>query len=474
MGKPNWGQWAYAGWVLYLMAAIVAPAQTFTTLHNFSGTDGRNPYAGLFQATGGSLFGTTNQGAANNSGTVFKITTGGTLTTLYNFCSLSSCADGGFPRAGVIQALNGKFYGTTAGGGPFDSPGTIFQITSSGTLTTLYTFCALSGCADGETPLGGLIQALNAKLYGTTAAGGAHLNGTVFEIATTGGALTTLYSFCSLTGCADGTGPEASLYQGTDNHLYGTNYDGGTFSYYGTVFKISTTGAFTSLHSFDGTDGDEPIGGLVQASDGNYYGTTQTDGANGYGTVFRITSTGTLTTIYNFCSLSACADGGFPEASLIQGTDGKLYGTTFDGGAHGDGTIFNITTSGTLTTLHSFDGTDGNQPLGAVIQDTNGTLYGTTYSGGTSNDGTVFSLSMGLKPFVKTMPAAGKVGITVQILGNNLTGATSVTFNGTPTTPTVVSSTEITATVPAGATTGTVKVVTPHGTLSSNVPFRVT
>jgi uncharacterized repeat protein (TIGR03803 family) len=474
MGKVNWGRWACAVSILCLTTAIVSPAQTFTTLHNFSGTDGRNPYAGLFQSTGGSLFGTANQGGANNSGTVFKITTGGTLTTLYSFCSLSSCADGTFPRAGVIQALNGKFYGTTMGGGPFDSPGTIFQITSGGTLTTLYTFCALSACTDGETPLGGLVQALNGTLYGTTAGGGDHPNGTVFDIKTSGGALTTLYSFCSLSGCADGTSPEASLIQGTDNELYGTNYDGGTFSYYGTVFKITTGGTFTSLHSFDGTDGDEPVGGLVQATDGNYYGTTQTDGANGYGTVFRITSTGTLTTIYNFCSLSACADGGFPEASLIQGTDSNLYGTTFEGGAHGDGTVFSITTSGTLTTLHSFDGTDGNQPFGALIQETNGKFYGTTYSGGTSNDGTVFSLSVGLKAFVKTMPAAGKVGTTVQILGNNLTGSTSVTFNGTAATFTVVSSTEITAVVPAGATKGTVKVVTPHGTLSSNVPFRVT
>jgi len=416
---------------LIVLAAIPSPAQTFTSLHSFSGTDGSYPYAGLIQSTSGTLFGTTSTGGTSTSsgGTVFKITATGTLTTLYNFCTLASCADGTVPRSPLVQATNGSFYGTTFGGGPFSSPGTIFKITNSGTLTTLYTFCAVSGCTDGEAPLGGLLQALNGTLYGTTNAGGAHGGGVIFDIKTSGGAPTTLYNFCSLTSCADGSGPEATLIQGTDNNLYGTNYDGGSFSYYGTVFKINpSSGTFTSLHSFDGTDGDEPIGGLTQAIDGNYYGTTQADGTNGYGTVFKITSTGTLTTLYNFCMLSACADGSFPEDGLIQGTDGNLYGTTFTGGTFGKGTIFSITTAGVLTTLHSFDGTDGNQPWAGLVQHTNGTFYGTTYSGGTSNLGTIFSLSMGLSPFIKVQPPAAKVGATVTILGTSLTGATSVTF----------------------------------------------
>lgn len=458
--------------IILTLAPIVLRAQTFTLLHSFSGTDGKNPYAGLIQSTGGFLFGTTNQGGTNGDGTVFKIGTAGTLTTLYSFCSLSSCADGTFPRGGLVQALNGSFYGTTAGGGPFSSPGTVFKVTNTGTLTTLHTFCALSGCADGETPLGGLVQAFNAGLYGTTNAGGAHSGGTVFDITPTG-TLTTLYSFCSLSGCADGSAPESGLIQATDKNLYGTTFGGGTFSYYGTVLKITPTGTFTSLHSFDGTDGDEPVGGLVQGLDGNFYGTTQTDGTFGYGTVFKITSGGTLTVLYNFCSLTFCADGGFPQGSLVQGTDGNFYGTTFNGGASGDGTVFSITPTGTLTTLHSFVGTDGNQPWGGLVQDTNGTFYGTTYSGGASNDGTIFSLSVGLGPFVKTQPAGGKVGVNVNILGTKLTGATSVTFNGTAATIKKVTSSLITTTVPAGATTGTIQVVTPGGTLSSNVPFLV-
>jgi uncharacterized repeat protein (TIGR03803 family) len=461
---------------LTLLTAISAHAQTFTLLHSFTGADGSNPYAGLTQATNGNLYGTTSSGGAHSGGTVFRMTPAGALKSLYSFCTLASCTDGFDPRSPVVQASNGIFYGTTSGGGPSDSPGTIYKMSAGGTLTTLYTFCALSGCTDGEVPLGGLIQALNGALYGTTSAGGAHGGGTVFDIKASGGAVTTLYNFCSVVvfgQCTDGDGPQATLFQGSDNNLYGTTYGGGTFDYYGTLFKLSTTGVFTSLHSFDGTDGDEPIGGLFQATDGNFYGTTQTDGANGYGTVFKITSGGTLTTLYNFCSLSGCTDGSFPEDGLIQGTDGNLYGTTFTGGKNGVGTIFSITTSGVLTTQHSFDGTDGNQPWAGLVQDTNGTFYGTTYSGGASNLGTVFSLSTGLKPFVKLQVPAGKVGQVVIILGSNLSGATSVTFNGVAATFTVVSNTEITATIPSGATTGPVKVVTPTGTLTSYPNFRV-
>src|SRR5579862_5525185 len=253
---------------LILAAAIPSTAQTFTSLHSFTGTDGSTPYAGLIQSTSGKLFGTTSAGGAFSGGTVFTVTTAGTVNSLYSFCKLASCADGFDPRSPLLQATNGKFYGVTFGGGPFDNPGTIYQITSSGTLTTLYTFCALSGCTDGDVPYGGMVQALNGTLYGTTYGGGAHGGGTIFDIKTTGGSLTTLYSFCSLSSCADGDAPQATLIQGTDGNFYGSTYDGGAFSYYGNIFKITSAGTFTSLYSFQGTDGDEPIGGLIQATDG--------------------------------------------------------------------------------------------------------------------------------------------------------------------------------------------------------------
>jgi uncharacterized repeat protein (TIGR03803 family) len=233
----------------------------------------------------------------------------------------------------------------------------------------------------------------------------------------------------------------------------------------------------TTLHSFRDTTGEYPSGGLIQGTDGNFYGTTQGGGANGEGTIFKVTASGALTTLYSFCSLSNCTDGYSPYAGLVQGTDGNFYGTAFSGGANDYGTVFKVTPGGALTTLYSFCSqsgcTDGELPDAGLVQDTNGTFYGATHFGGVDGGGTVFSLSMGLAPFVKTQPTSGKVGTLIKILGNNLTGASSVTFNGVVAVFKVVSSFEITATVPGSATTGTVKVITPQRALLGNVVFRV-
>jgi uncharacterized repeat protein (TIGR03803 family) len=177
--------------------------------------------------------------------------------------------------------------------------------------------------------------------------------------------------------------------------------------------------------------------------------------------------------LYTFCPETGCADGQVPNAGLIQATDGNFYGTTLSGGTLGAGTIFKITSTGTLTTLHSFTGTDGEEPYAGLIQGTNGEFYGTTSGGGAHGYGVVFRLSAGLGPFVETRPTSGKVGAAVTILGTDLTGATSVTFNGQAATFTVVSSSEITTNVPTGATTGEVEVKTPGRTFTSNVEFRV-
>jgi uncharacterized repeat protein (TIGR03803 family) len=203
------------------------------------------------------------------------------------------------------------------------------------------------------------------------------------------------------------------------------------------------------------------------------YGIAYSGGAHGSGTIFDITVAGKFTTLYNFCTQHDCTDGATPLAGLIEATNGNFYGTTADGGASANGTVFELTPAGKLTTLHSFDGTDGSYPRPGLMQATNGTFYGTTVQGGTYGDGMVFSLSVGLGPFVETLPTSGMVGKPVVILGNNLTGATSVTFNGTAARFTVVSSTEIKTSVPTGATSGKVQVTTPGGTLTSNVRFRV-
>ena len=477
--------------VVLLSAVIttqVAQAQTFTTLHSFDGTDGSYPYAGLVQATNGDLYGTTYGGGTNDActygcGTVFKMTPGGKLTTLYIFCSKSGCTDGEYPDAGLVQATNGNFYGTTGAGGA-NGYGTVFKMTPDGKLTTLYSFCSKSGCTDGEYPNAGVVQATNGNFYGTTSAGGANGQGTVFKM-TPGGTLTTLHSFDDST---DGYEPNA-LIQATNGDFYGTTFGGGPNGA-GTVFKITAGGKLTTLYSFPNiTDGANPEAGLVQDTNGNFYGTTVYGGNNvicdeffSCGTVFKITPGGTLTTLHRFCSKSGCTDGAWPIAGLVQATDGNFYGTTYAFGANGYGTVFKMTPGGTLTTLYIFCSksgcTDGANPYAGLVQDTNGNLYGTTYFGGTNDActygcGTVFSLSVGLGPFVETQPTSGKVGTAVIILGNNLAGATSVTFNGTKATFTA-SSSEIKTTVPKGATTGKVKVTTPHGTLSSNVNFRVT
>jgi uncharacterized repeat protein (TIGR03803 family) len=481
MRKLNWWKTWCAMSLLCAATAIALPAQTFTTLHSFDGTGGADPYAGLVQAADGDLYGTTYEAGAHGSGTIFKITPSGTVSTVYSFCSQSGCADGANPLAALIQATDGQLYGTTAKGGTSRYDGTIFGITPSGTLTVLYSFCSQSDCADGANPAAALVQATNGNFYGTTTDGGAGgVGGTAFEFGRTG-TLRTLYSFCSLGGCADGEVPFGALIQTANLNFYGTTGDGGTDGS-GTVFKITPGGTLITVHSFDFTDGHYPAAGLVQGTDQNLYGTTQAGGPNGYGTVFKITSTGTLTTLYSFCPKIGCADGSSPASALVWGSDGNLYGTTFEGGTNGQGTVFRISPGGTLATLYSFCSqsgcTDGAGPRAELVQDTDGNFYGTTVGGGTSaacsgGCGTAFSLSVGLAPFVETRPTFGKAGKPVKILGTDLTGATSVTFNGTPAAFTVESGSLIKTAVPAGATTGTVQVVTPSGTLSSNVPFRV-
>jgi uncharacterized repeat protein (TIGR03803 family) len=267
-----------------------------------------------------------------------------------------------------------------------------------------------------------------------------------------------------------GASPLAAPVQASDGLLYGTTSAAGAHGC-GAIYTISLAGAFTILYSFSGTDGCAPRGALSQGNDGNLYGTTQRGGFGGldYGTVFQITPAGALTTLHSFDN----TDGSEPLAALVQGTDGDFYGTTSSGGAGGWGTIFKITPTGTLTTLHIFENADGAQPYGGLVQHSNGAFYGTTSSGGSSGDGTVYRLIASLHPFVKTLPTFGKVGTTVTIMGSNLTGVTSVTFNGSAAVFTVLTSYEITAIVPAGATTGTVQVATPSGTLSSNTAYQV-
>ncbi len=452
--------------------AISSSAQTFTNLAVFDKTSGSNPIGNLAQGLDGNFYGTTtNVGIPASDGGVFQVTPEGVLTAFAGAGNLGST-----PQAGILLATDGNFYGTTYWGGDRNACqsgcGTVFKVTPSGVSTTLHSFER----NDGFNPNAGLIE-LNGNFYGTTLYGGGNTNcfqgcGTVFEITPTG-TLTMLHAFTG----ADGKSPQATLVLGRDGNLYGTTYQGGSNNR-GTFFKITPAGVLTMVHSFDPADATGPLG-LVLGTDGNFYGMTASGGPQNAGTVFKITPEGVITRLHNFVG----SDGAIPAGALVQATDGNFYGATRLGGSNSCfgsgffnacGTIFEMTSAGVVTTLHSFDGTDGERPLGGLVQATDGNLYGTTYGGGVdcgTRCGTVFKWSTGLAPFVTPLPASGHDGNTVRILGTDLTGATLVTFNGKEAKFTIVSSTEIKATVPMCVKTGLIEVTTPGGKLTSNVVF---
>lgn len=467
---------------------------TFTKLATFGTGNGEYPNGPLAQGTDGNLYGTTQLGPWPSNGFGFKMTPLGKFSLFDYSCTENYCT-GSKPYVGLVLASDGNFYGTTysGGDGAYRSNrypgGTVFQLNPQSGLSTIYSFCSEVACDDGDDPYSTLIQGSDGNLYGMTVIGGLNNLGTVFVI-TTGGSLTTLHSFAS----TEGNTPYGALIQASDGNFYGATGYGGSGANCtlsggcGTIFKITSQGTLTTLYNFceqtNCADGYYPAGSLIQAGDGNLYGVTHYGGANtktdypDYGTVFKITTAGEFTVLYSFCALANCADGYYPSG-LIQATDGNFYGATYYGGASYYGTLFKLTSASVLTTLHNFCPSggqycaDGAYP-GKLMQATDGNFYGVSGGGlGRVGEGTAFKLSVGLGSFVETVTASGAPGSSVIILGTNLTGASKVTFNGTAATFTLVSRTEITATVPTGATTGPVVVTTPKGTLTSNVSFRI-
>ena len=427
LGGPSWyvSSWSGHGTVFR-----ITPGGVLTTLHSFAGTEGQKPTAPLVQGTDGDFYGTTSAGGAYGlssieRGTVYKITPGGVLTTLYSFAS----EEANQPDAGLMQGTDGNFYGTTTLGGlteyewPRRSYGSVFRITPGGTLTTLHSFVE----SEYETPYAGLVQGTDGSFFGTTYQGGWRGTGTVFKI-TPAGAFTTLHMFFP----SDGYYPLAGLAQGTDGNFYGTTTLGGANDK-GAVFSITPSGSLTALHSFSGSDGQRPVAELLPGRDGDFYGTTYEGGTHDSGTVFRITPAGALTTLYSFTG----GDGAYPYAGLVQGTDGSFYGTTGLGGASDRGTVFSITPAGTLTTLHSFAGIDGSSPRARLVQGSDGNLYGTAAEGGPLKGGVVFRLTLGPGPAPAVTavspsrgPSAG--GTPVTISGTDLQPGATVSFGGVP------------------------------------------
>jgi uncharacterized repeat protein (TIGR03803 family) len=357
-------------------------------IHDFDGVDGDGPYAGLVLASDGNFYGTTSDGGPGfGAGTIFRMTPGGAFETLHTFHG----NDGASSGAPLIQGADGALYGTTEFGGKGAGScqygcGVIFKITMQGAYSTLYRF---SG-RDGAYPYGGLVESRDGTLYGTTEYLGKHNSGTVFKLSPSG-QLTTLHDFDG----ADGAYPFAALLLATDGKLYGTADAGGLHSQ-GTVFRITTGGRFTTLHSFNGNDGGNPRDALVQANDGTLYGTTEY-GAYPviYGTVFKITTDGTFTSLHTFVG----TDGANPYAGLTLGGNGFLFGTTLNGGVNNDGSIYRISPNGQFTSVYSFQYSQA-YPFAGLVRGTNGMLYGTTYEGGSNACGgffcgMVFSLSIG-------------------------------------------------------------------------------
>ncbi len=427
-------------------------------------------YSGIVaQGRDGNLYSTA-AGGENGAGAVFQITPAGTEKVLYSF---DGATHGSLPYGGVTLGTDGNFYGTTYAGGT-TGYGTVFKITPAGSLTVLYSFM---NSGDGAYPFAPPVQGTDGNLYGTTSQADVGY-GTIYKI-TPSGKLTLLHSFDE----THGYFPTAPLVQGTDGSFYGTTYGGGV-SDYGVVYRITPAGKFTVIYNFDGTHGGEPLSPLVQGGDGNFYGTASIGGASGAGAVFKITAAGKLTVLHN---LNGTTDGRFPYGGLVQASDGNFYGANSISGKastgcpNGCGTTFKISPKGQFSVLHNFDLTTGDTPSVTPLQHTNGIVYGDTLIGGTGDIGCVvgdcgvfYSWNDRLPTFVALLPHSGKVGKTIEFLGQGFTGTKSVSFNGTAAKFTVSSDTYLTATVPSGATTGSVTVTTPGGKLASNKTFRVT
>lgn len=461
-----------------------------TTLVSFKFTDGGLPSGRLVLGTDGYFYGTTQAGGANNKGTVFKMTPAGYLSTLLSFDG----TNGQKPTAGLVQGSDGNFYGTTPEGGE-NGKGTVFKISPIGVLTTLVSFDG----TNGQTPTGGLVRGLDRSFYGMTSAGGANGKGTVFKM-TPAGVLTSLVSFDGTNGAAPFLTGD-TLIQASDGNFYGTTSEGGANDK-GTVFKMTPAGVLTPLASFDGTNGNAPVGGVVEVS-GNFYGTASQGGANDKGTVFKMTPAGVLTALASFDGIT---NGAGPVGGLLRGSDGNLYGagigginpedlgsvfkvtlageltrlvnftnsgragltgllagsdgnvyaTTRAGGASDKGTIIKVTPAGIGTTLAEFTGTNGAVPSGGLLEGSDGNFYGTTEGGGANDKGLVFKMT----PAGVLTPLASFIGTNGQKPSGGLVEANG-NFYGT--------------TEEGGANDkGTIFRMTPDGVLTTLVDFNGT
>ena len=450
--------------IVVLGASLPVLSQVPSLIYSFDAADngiyGPFPASVMAQGRDGNLYGTTDSGGINNVGGVFMVTPLGAETTLHVF----STAEGQHCNMGLTLGNDGNFYGACYDG-VTSNEGEVYEITPSGVLTILHSFTNTGG--DGASPNAPPIQASDGNFYGTTIGGGANGDGTIYKM-TPNGNVTILHSILYP---AEGGSPATALVQASDGNLYGTTEEGAV------IFRITGAGKFTVLHTFAVTgDGALPLGALIQGKDGSLYGTTQLDGTNAEGTVFKLTPAGAFSVLESF---NAASDGqGDPWVGLVQATDGNFYGVTFRFGLplkNQYGGIYKITSKGVYSSLYLFDGTVGANPASALIQHTNGLLYGNAQNNGGFDVGSVYSVNVGAAPFCSLLMSSGKIGATIGVLGQGFTSSSVVRFGGVKASVvTLMGSTYVSAAVPAGALSGSVTVTTGTSKLTGKQAFRVT
>ncbi|HKV79144.1 MAG TPA: choice-of-anchor tandem repeat GloVer-containing protein [Candidatus Sulfotelmatobacter sp.] len=459
---------------ILFLPANAAIAQTYTPLYTYP--IGSGAYSGivapslLSQGQDGDLYSTISNNGSMAAGSVYKVTTSGQYSLLYSFCAEGGhcLTTGGGPNGGVTLGFDGNLWGTTLGGGK-NNAGTVFKMTPAGTLTSVYSF---ANGNDDSVPVYPVFQGQDGNMYGVSVGEYNGQYGSFLKLTTKGAATAHPFSY------TNGADPSLPT-QGTDGNFYGTTQFGGDATCKcGVVYKATAGGKITVLHKFTGypNDGYRPYGVVVQGYDGNFYGITFQGGANNEGTVFKISPSGAYTLLHSFLYAAPAYDGASPIAGLTLGTDGNLYGSTSAGGTKNAGMIYKITTAGVETKLYDFCAvacTNGFGPRTPMVLHTDGKFYGNT-SGNSLGGSVYYSLDMGLTPFVRLVTWTARVGATAEILGQGLSGTSSVSFNGTRATSfKVISDTYLTATVPVGARTGSVSVVASGGTLTSDRNFLV-
>lgn len=451
---------------------VSSDGSSFQTIYGFgSASDGANPTSNLLQGKDGALYGTTTGDNTPGNGTVFKVNRDGTgFQVLHRF---TGYGDGGRPFAGLIQGQDGALYGTNASGGGIFG-GVAFKVNTDGSgFQVLHSFGYTGYAIDAP-----LMQGPDGVLYGTGTYGGDYDYGVVFKLNPDGTGFQVLYNF---SGGDDQGEPRAALILGPDGALYGTTtgsdsfYDPDPDAGYGSVFKVNTDGSgFQTLYTFTkGSDGGYPYAALLLGQDGALYGTTVQGGTTGNGTLFKINSDGSgFQTLYNF---TGSDDGGQSRATLIQTTDGKIYGAT-NIDTHGNGTVFQVNADGTgFQTLYTFAGSnDGANPYAGLIQSTDGGFYGTTFNAGSFGDGTVFRVG-GQAVLGIHFPSSTVIGGTTTTATIQIAFATSTdTVVQLSSSKGTVASVPASVTVPAGQTSVSFPVVTAPPVNPASLPVTLT